>query len=121
MNKTFVLHHLPDIDDLPAAERWFHRLHIPEVLRNRPLRYVSFRAVPAPEGADACGYCNYKVHEDLTPGDEEPPWATRGRSPCRSGGRRRTSAVPAVTARGCRLRRSASPGRATPAPRRHAA
>ncbi len=33
MVKTFVLHHLQDLDDLPAAERWFQRFHIPEVLR----------------------------------------------------------------------------------------
>ena len=73
MVKTFVLHHLPDTDDLPAAERWFYRFHIPEVLRNRPLSYVSYRALPAPDGAEDYGYFNYKVHENLAPGDEEPP------------------------------------------------
>jgi hypothetical protein len=78
--KTFVLHHLPDMDDLPAAERWFYRYHIPEVLRNRPLSYVSFRAVPAPEGAEAYGYFNYKVHENLAVGDEEPPLGLLGMS-----------------------------------------
>jgi hypothetical protein len=76
--KTFVLHHLPDMDDLPAAERWFYRLHIPEVLRNRPLSYVSFRAVPAPAGAEDYGYFNYKLHEQLAPGDEEPPLGLLG-------------------------------------------
>jgi hypothetical protein len=50
--KTYVVHHLPDMNDLPAAERWFYRRHVPEVLRNRQLSYVSFRAVPPPPGAD---------------------------------------------------------------------
>jgi len=70
--KTFVVHHLPDMNDLPAAERWFYRYHVPEVLRNRPLSYLSFRAVPAPPGAEAFGYYNYKVHENLAAGEEEP-------------------------------------------------
>ncbi len=81
MIKTFVVHHLPDTDDLPAAERWFARLHIPEVLRNRPLSYVSFRAAPPPAGAEAYGYFNYKVHENLAPGDEEPPLGLAAMSP----------------------------------------
>jgi len=70
--KTFVVHHLLDMNDLPAAERWFYRYHVPEVLRNRPLSYLSFRAVPAPPGAEAYGYYNYKVHENLAAGEEEP-------------------------------------------------
>jgi hypothetical protein len=65
MIKTIVLHHLLDTDDLPAAERWFYRHHIPEVLRTRPLSYVSYRAVPAPAGAEAYGCMNYKVHEKI--------------------------------------------------------
>ncbi len=47
MIKTFVLHHLPDTDDLPAAERWFARLHIPEVLRQPGLtRFFRYRVQP---------------------------------------------------------------------------
>ena len=36
MVKTIIIHHLPDMNDLPAAERWFYRYHVPEVLRNQP-------------------------------------------------------------------------------------
>jgi len=66
MIKTVILHHLPDMNDLPAAERWFYRYHIPEVLRGAPstTRYVSYRAVSPPPGAESLGYYNYKVHEN---------------------------------------------------------
>ena len=73
MIKTIIIHHLLDMNDLPAAERWFYRYHIPEVLRNQPVSYVSFRAVPPPPGAEAFGYYNYKVHENLNRGEGEKP------------------------------------------------
>lgn len=73
MIKTVILHHLLDMNDLPAAERWFYRYHVPEVLRNRPLSYVSFRAVPPPPGAESYGYFNYKMHENISAGEEELP------------------------------------------------
>ncbi len=73
MIKTIIIHHLLHMSDLPAAERWFYRYHIPEVLRNQPLSYVSFRAVPPPPGAEAFGYYNYKVHENLNRGEGEKP------------------------------------------------
>lgn len=53
------------MNDLPAAERWFHKYHVPEVLRFAPARYVCFWAVPPPPGAETFGYYNYKVHETL--------------------------------------------------------
>jgi hypothetical protein len=71
MIKTIIFHHLLDMNDLPAAERWFYRYHIPEVLRNRPLSYLSYRAAPAPPGAEAFGCFNYKIHENLQAGDSE--------------------------------------------------
>jgi len=71
--KTIILHHLLDMNDLPAAERWFYRYHVPEVLRNHPVSYLSFRAVPPPPGAEAFGYFNYKVHENLNRGEGEQP------------------------------------------------
>lgn len=71
MIKTFIFHHLLDMNDLPAAERWFYRYHIPEVMRNRPVSYVSYRAVPAPAGAEAYGYFNYKIHENIARGEQE--------------------------------------------------
>ena len=55
MIRTIMFHHLLDMNDLPAAERWFYRYHIPEVLRSRPVSYLSYRAVPAPPGAEAYG------------------------------------------------------------------
>ena len=73
MIKTIILHHLLDMNDLPAAERWFYRYHIPEVLRNQPVGYVSYRAVPPPPGAEDYGYYNYKVHENLNRGEGERP------------------------------------------------
>ena len=73
MIKTIIIHHLLDMNDLPAAERWFYRYHIPEVLRNQPVSYVSYRAVPPPPGAEDFGYCNYKVHENLNRGEGEKP------------------------------------------------
>ena len=71
MIKTIIIHHLPDTNDLPAAERWFYRYHIPEVLRHLPVSYISFRAVPPPPGAEAFGYYNYKVHENVSAGEGE--------------------------------------------------
>jgi hypothetical protein len=73
MIKTIIIHHLPDMNDLPAVERWFYRYHIPEVLRNQPVSYASFRAVPPPPGAEAFGYYNYKVHENINRGEGEKP------------------------------------------------
>lgn len=69
------------MNDLPAAERWFHRYHVPEVLRNRPLSYVSYRAVPAPPGAETFGYFNYKVHENISLGDCEHPLGLTAMTP----------------------------------------
>lgn len=69
-NKVFILHHLPDMNDLPAAERWFYRYHVPEVLRQGPLKYLCFRAVPPPPGAEKYGYYNYKLHENVTLSDD---------------------------------------------------
>lgn len=69
MIKTLILHHLPDMNDLPAVERWYYRFHIPEVLRSSSTltRYVCYRSVPSPPGAENFGYMNYKVHENLRP------------------------------------------------------
>ncbi len=78
MIKTVILHHLLDMSDLPAAERWFYRYHVPEVLRNQPVSYVSYRAVPPPPGAEAFGYFNYKVHENVNRGEAEKPLGLTG-------------------------------------------
>jgi hypothetical protein len=81
MIKTVIFHHLLEMNDLPAAERWFYRYHVPEVLRNRPLSYVSFRAVPPPPGAENYGYFNYKVHENISTGEGEKPLGLAAMTP----------------------------------------
>jgi len=81
MIKTIIFHHLLDMNDLPAAERWFYRYHIPEVMRNRPLSYLSFRAVPPPPGAEDYGYFNYKIHENVSVGDQEASLALLAMTP----------------------------------------
>jgi hypothetical protein len=65
--RIYVMHHLHDMNDLPAFERWFWRYHAPEVMRgSRLLRYVNYRAVvPPPRGAEEYGFYNYAVHEDI--------------------------------------------------------
>lgn len=72
--KLVVLHHLPDMNDLPACERWFWKHHCPEVLRHAPWtrRYVNYRAVPAPSGAEGYGYFNYRLHENWRSDAEYP-------------------------------------------------
>ncbi len=66
MSKLVILHHLLDNDDRPGLERWFWQHHCPEVLAQVPwtTRYVLYRPVPAPPGAEAFGYVNYRVHEN---------------------------------------------------------
>jgi hypothetical protein len=62
--RMYILHHLHDFNDLPAMERWFWNHHAPEVMRGSRLnRYLHYRTVPMPEGADAYGFINYCVHE----------------------------------------------------------
>ena len=73
MARTLIFHHLPDLNDLPAAERWNHRYHVPEVMRGRPIGYVSYQAVPPPPGAEAFGLFNYKMHESISRDDGELP------------------------------------------------
>ncbi len=81
MIRTIIFHHLHDMNDLPAAERWFYRYHIPEVLRSRPLSYLSYRAVPAPAGAEAYGLYNYKMHENVHAPEGETKMALLSMTP----------------------------------------
>lgn len=66
MTKLVIIHHLEDPNDLPALERWFRQHHCQEVLSQVPwtVRYVMYRAVPPPPGAEDFGYYNYRVHEN---------------------------------------------------------
>ena len=47
MNKTLIIHHINDIDNIPAMERWFVHHHCPEVMAQEhadTLRYVPCNA-----------------------------------------------------------------------------
>ena len=73
MTKLMVFHHLPNPDDRPALERWFWRHHCPEVLAQAPWmsRYVLYRALPHPVGAERFAPINYRVHENWVFGPNE--------------------------------------------------
>ena len=66
MSKLVIVHDLHDENDRPALERWFRRYHVPEVLTQTPwsVRYLLYRCVPPPIGAEGLGYFNYRVHEN---------------------------------------------------------
>lgn len=65
MSKLVIIHNLKEENDFPALERWFRRYHVPEVLTSTPwlVRYLLYRCVKAPAGAEDFGYFNYRVHE----------------------------------------------------------
>ena len=64
--KSYLILNIRTMNDLPLMERWLLKEHAGETLSvNGPLldRYVSYRAVPAPEGAEAYGYYNWRMTE----------------------------------------------------------
>lgn len=67
MNKTLIIHHINDIDNIPAMERWFVHHHCPEVMAQEPwlTRYVMYRVMPPAKGMEKLGFFNYRVHENL--------------------------------------------------------
>ena len=67
MNKTLIIHHINDIDNIPAMERWFVHHHCPEVMAQEPwlTRYVMYRVMPPAKGMETMGFFNYRVHENL--------------------------------------------------------
>jgi hypothetical protein len=66
MSKLVIIHDLKDENARPALERWFRRYHVPEVIAQGPwtVRYLLYRCVPPPPGAQGFGYFNYRVHEN---------------------------------------------------------
>lgn len=66
MSKQLIFHHLKDENARPALERWNHMYHIPEVIAKQPwlVRYLLYRPVPHPEGAEAFSPINYRYHEN---------------------------------------------------------
>ena len=67
MNKTLIIHHINNIDYIPAMERWFVHHHCPEVMAQEPwlTRYVMYRVMPPARGMEELGFFNYRVHENL--------------------------------------------------------
>lgn len=66
MSKLLIIHKINDENDRPALERWFNRYHVPEVLTQSPwtVRYLLYRPVPCPPGAENYGVYGYRVHEN---------------------------------------------------------
>lgn len=66
MLRSFLILNLRTMNDLPLVERWLLKTHAGETLAmNGPIldRYVSYRAVPPPTGAEAYGYYNWRMTE----------------------------------------------------------
>lgn len=66
MEKMLIFHNLKEENMRPALERWFRRYHVPDVLTQYPWtnRYLLYRPVPAPEGAENEGLYTYRIHEN---------------------------------------------------------
>lgn len=66
MDKMVIFHNLLDENARPAMERWFRRSHVPDVLVQFPwtVRYLLYRPVPAPPGAENEGLYTYRIHEN---------------------------------------------------------
>lgn len=69
MQKMVIFHNLLEENARPALERWFRQRHVPEVLVQYPWtsRYLLYRPVPAPEGAQDAGLYTYRIHENWAP------------------------------------------------------
>jgi Chalcone isomerase N-terminal domain len=64
--RSYLILNLKTMNDLPLVERWLLKTHAGETLSmNGPIldRYVSYRSVPAPTGAEAFGYYNWRLTE----------------------------------------------------------
>lgn len=70
MEKMVIFHNILDENARPALERWFRRYHVPEVLVQYPWtnRYLLYRPVPPPQGAEDAGLYTYRIHENWAPG-----------------------------------------------------
>ena len=64
--RSYLILNIRSMNDLPLMERWLLKTHAAETLSmNEPIldRYVSYRAVPAPDGAEAYGTYNWRMTE----------------------------------------------------------
>lgn len=69
MEKMVIFHNLLDENARPALERWFRHRHVPDVMVQFPwtCRYLLYRPVPAPKGAEDAGLYTYRIHENWAP------------------------------------------------------
>lgn len=66
MIRSYLIVNLSSWDYLPAMERWLYKDHAAETMSQlAPIlrRYTTYRAVPAPEGAEAFAYYNWRMTE----------------------------------------------------------
>jgi len=64
--RSYLIINIRSMNDLPLMERWLLKEHAAETISmNGPIldRYTSYRAVPAPRGAEAYGYYNWRMTE----------------------------------------------------------
>ena len=64
--RSYLILNIRSMNDLPLMERWLLKDHCADTLSSLdPIldRYVSYRAVPAPEGAVEYGYYNWRMTE----------------------------------------------------------
>lgn len=66
LTRSYILVNLTNLNYLPMMERWFYRDEAMETISQMgPMlyRYVTYRAVPPPEGGTGYGYYNWRMIE----------------------------------------------------------
>ena len=66
MIRSYLLVNVVSWDYLPELERWLYKDHAPDTMSQlEPIlhRYVTYRAVPPPEGAEEYCYYNWRMTE----------------------------------------------------------
>jgi hypothetical protein len=66
MIRSYLVLNLTSWDYLPIMDRWLYKEHAMETINQvGPIlhRYTTYRAVPAPEGAESFGYYNWRMTE----------------------------------------------------------
>jgi hypothetical protein len=64
--RSYLILNMRSMNSLPLMEPWLQREHAPEIIgMNGPIldRYTSYRAIPAPTGAEPYGYYNWRMTE----------------------------------------------------------
>jgi hypothetical protein len=74
MMRSYLILNIKSMNDLPLMERWLLQTHAAETLSQNEMwlyRYVSYRVVPAPDGAEPYGCYNWRMTEHWW---REVPW-----------------------------------------------